>query len=939
VTIDPGPESNPTYRVPRSVVDTLYSASEDSPAIRIGSGFVVSIDGDTCTVLIGDDEIPGVVWLGVVPKVGDLVEVWQQDDLLTIPADIDAYLEGMEEIVAHIVSDDDPGKPSSEEWNVAGSMRDPDFWYFNAGVSGLWQKEEYGENAGLRVYEKAGALLARNLVTVPNFETGKGAWASNSVFGGAVLSTLAVVADPAMSGSQVLEITWPTMPTGDGAAKSSNALLLVTGLTVGTQYSLSMRVFVPSGASNVYVDSLFWTGAQYVTERDQWVRKTVNFTAGQTQAFVGLSSNSVVAGTKAYIDDVLMVVTAGTTLPPDNPYFDGDTPSTAEAAFQWTGTRGASSSSYFNGSTGLPATGILWSTETFEVETGDLIDVEIGGAVLAGIAPSVQVVMLYGTDQEDAPDVGDTNVQQVDDGTVVNTAGVLSLVSTVTVPIELTTTAGLGTPAIVRFGLKFTGDGAADVVISKVVLHHTAKRWPIGSTWYDPSAAVGGVPTATASVTSTASTIATITATPTVWARAPGFKKVVIAAPPYSGGVVMLYAGVGIGGTAPTATLGIDLAFNSNAAGAKNFALVRIYQSVSTGINMQVPITGLVQIAAGETIECWIDYRYVSAPPSAYSFRAPYVQAVFIPGGVVAGELPNDPMIRYFDGDSWRPAKNDAAGMDATIDGTVLPSGLTITNTTVSRSASSIHAGNTLTLTATIDKADATGTVTFYKGTTASGPWTSLGSSTAAGGKATKAYTTSRGTWYFRAIYGGSTKYVGSTSANNISTVATVTTTKVAYLTQTWSAGYTGGGANFTSRLVQGNAPSTNDGNRRSLIGLSAVPTEMRTSSNIRLVEIIGQWTAWLSSDNRGTLRFGWHSNSSEPTKFTVGSGSIANSGLTTSEVAVVQTTLSWGPTALRNAAFRGLVIGPGYSDALEYAGSTASGDLRLRVTYDVEIP
>ncbi len=92
--------------------------------------------------------------------------------------------------------------------------------------------------------------------------------------------------------------------------------------------------------------------------------------------------------------------------------------------------------------------------------------------------------------------------------------------------------------------------------------------------------------------------------------------------------------------------------------------------------------------------------------------------------------------------------------------GTSASSGTTASTTALSASATSVAENVSVTLTATVSPSAATGTVTFYNGTTA------LGTAAVSSGSATLATSFSTtGTQTVTAVYGGSTTYAASTSA------------------------------------------------------------------------------------------------------------------------------------------------------------------------------
>ena len=92
--------------------------------------------------------------------------------------------------------------------------------------------------------------------------------------------------------------------------------------------------------------------------------------------------------------------------------------------------------------------------------------------------------------------------------------------------------------------------------------------------------------------------------------------------------------------------------------------------------------------------------------------------------------------------------------------------GTTTTATTLTPSATSTTTGTSITLTATVSPSSATGTVTFYNGST------SLGSATLSSGTATIAASfSSAGTESLKAVYSGDSTYAASTSSTVTVTV------------------------------------------------------------------------------------------------------------------------------------------------------------------------
>lgn len=118
-----------------------------------------------------------------------------------------------------------------------------------------------------------------------------------------------------------------------------------------------------------------------------------------------------------------------------------------------------------------------------------------------------------------------------------------------------------------------------------------------------------------------------------------------------------------------------------------------------------------------------------------------------------------------------------------------IPTGtLTSTTTTLAASTTSTTTGSNINLTATVSPAAATGTVTFYAGSSI------LGTATLSAGTATLATSfATAGSYSITAVYGGSTTYATSTSsAVSVSVTAsalTATTTTLASSTTTPTAG------------------------------------------------------------------------------------------------------------------------------------------------------
>lgn len=83
--------AQPVPRVPRSRRDDRYEAGRPAPYKRPSSGWVKSVQEDdgTCTVVILDERISGVIPLNDMPTPGDIVEVEARGDLMVILSSYD----------------------------------------------------------------------------------------------------------------------------------------------------------------------------------------------------------------------------------------------------------------------------------------------------------------------------------------------------------------------------------------------------------------------------------------------------------------------------------------------------------------------------------------------------------------------------------------------------------------------------------------------------------------------------------------------------------------------------------------------------------------------------------------------------------------------------------------------------------------------------------
>lgn len=167
-----------------------------------------------------------------------------------------------------------------------------------------------------------------NLATNPSAEVDATGWATG--FG-----TNAIARDltRAWVGSASMKATW------DGSA---GALIhAISGLTIGVEYTATMKVWVPAGHPQVVATAYFLSNGDANTLYDQWQELSITFTPDSTSESIGIGtvSSTPFAGTTAWLDGLIVVEGS---IAPD--YFDGSTADLPDREYSWTGTPHASSS-------------------------------------------------------------------------------------------------------------------------------------------------------------------------------------------------------------------------------------------------------------------------------------------------------------------------------------------------------------------------------------------------------------------------------------------------------------------------------------------------------------------------------------------------------------------------------------------------------------------
>lgn len=594
-------------------------------------------------------------------------------------------------------------------------------------------------------------------------------------------------------------------------------------------------------------------------------------------------------------------------------------------------------------------TGTMWSDVAFPVGPLDSLDFTIDALKNAGVDATLTIVICY-----DASDVGTVfpggDVQVITyNAIVVN--GQVQLLGHIVVPeVIIAATSGETRPVQARVGLRFTATGTADLEVEKVQLIQTPGSWTLGAVWFNPSSADEvAVPT----IASTGQGDATIIDLPSAvaWTRLPGAKKATIRAPDTAGGIAVVTGWLNIIHRSGAQQVNVRL----QATGGGNWPMAWCGDFASLAasqVHFPILMIGSVLLDAGEEQDVWFEYQYSAAPATISRHRNAGISVMFIPTAVRPAGVTTPPMMRYWDGAIWRPQGLDQAGIDLTQDSTVTPPVHTATTTTCTRSPATLKAGEKVTLTAKVTPAAATGSVTFYKGTAAGGPWTSLGTVKLPAGSTTVNYqwTTTKGTWWFRAKYLGSATYAASEDVTDNATTVNAdtsgsgggTVTKTLTRDAGWVQAYAGGGGVISgsgrdNAVHQGYYSSTY-GNRKSAIrfNMTALPAD----ADVTKVELIckgGGWDHWYDNSG-GTVIVGWHeATGSAPNNWSnfVKHLDQQRSGQDTGGWTIVLN--QWARDVVKRADFGGITIGPGPSNSTQYYGysdTPGANFFSLRVTY-----
>jgi hypothetical protein len=184
----------------------------------------------------------------------------------------------------------------------------------------------------------------------------------------------------------------------------------------------------------------------------------------------------------------------------------------------------------------------------------------------------------------------------------------------------------------------------------------------------------------------------------------------------------------------------------------------------------------------------------------------------------------------------------------------------------------------------------------------------------------------------------GSTTHAVSQDATSATTVANPLRTVTRTLNATYVQAYGGADNQIASGpnpdgIQQGYfGPVT--GHHKSLIGFNvALPGD----AEVKKVELVCHgWTHWEQASNTGSVRLGWHSRSTKPTTWTIGTGDAAKTTHSVDQGGWRVGITSWADTAVKRSDFWGIAVGPGASDGNLYQGYSAEGtdEWDLVITY-----
>jgi hypothetical protein len=229
----------------------------------------------------------------------------------------------------------------SPRWNVTRQnlATNPSFETANGTVT---VRTNYAQNPNFE--GTSGTVNVRsNLCANPNFETNTSSWAALS---GATITRDTTVFK---SGSASMKVVCGTAAAGAGEVSYT-----VSGLAIGTVYTVQAAIRIPSGQADSPTVAVSCQTVGYgntVSIYDTWVVSSYTFTATATSHSINIgapSGKDDAAGDIFYVDEVAFEAIGYLA-----PYFDGSTAASGDFTYAWSGTANASISNQ-------QAPGITW---------------------------------------------------------------------------------------------------------------------------------------------------------------------------------------------------------------------------------------------------------------------------------------------------------------------------------------------------------------------------------------------------------------------------------------------------------------------------------------------------------------------------------------------------------------------------------------------------
>lgn len=288
-----------------------------------------------------------------------------------------------------------------------------------------------------------------------------------------------------------------------------------------------------------------------------------------------------------------------------------------------------------------------------------------------------------------------------------------------------------------------------------------------------------------------------------------------------------------------------------------------------------------------------------------------------------------------WDGSRWLPDSEPPRA-------SVTPVGVSATSTTLASSATTVNAGSSITLTATVKTAAGvavpSGSIQFQRNSGAGGAWSVMATvAVNASGVATYSVAVSA-TYSYRAVYVPSGAYLASTSGT-VTVTAKVKKSATKTVNCSWSRSYQGDGdaRSGIAECYQGYYSSTN-GNQRSLVGFPSLG--LPAGSTVTKAEVYLYAAHWGDSGG-GTAVIGDHNYSSPPASYTSGGNQDVIRQAWSSKTGGKWITLGSSQAARFGAGTaKGVILGPGpTTSTLAYYGyfngNGQSSEPQLKVTYE----